>query len=97
MENKRKDIRKEMISMQLKDTVKLMDSKDYKERFKAEYWQTRIRKDKLELMLSKYYADTLDFEPTVPIDLLVAQLEHMENYLSVLMDRAGYEKIELFD
>ena len=48
-------------------------------------------------MLSKYYADTLDFEPTVPIDLLVAQLEHMENYLSVLMDRAGYEKIELFD
>ena len=29
--------------MELKDTIELMNSSDYKERFKAEYWQTKIR------------------------------------------------------
>ena len=33
--------------MELKDTVELMNSKDYKERFKAEYLQAKIRYDKL--------------------------------------------------
>lgn len=33
--------------MELKDTIKLMESKDYKERFKAEYYQTKIRWEKL--------------------------------------------------
>ena len=83
--------------MQLKDTIKLMESKDYKDRFKAEYWQTRIRCDKLDLMLAKYYANTLDFEPTCPIDTLEAQLEHMNNYLAVLVERAGWENIDLFN
>ena len=32
----------------LYDTVDMMVSKDYKERFKAEYWQTRIRYEKLK-------------------------------------------------
>lgn len=27
--------------MKLSDTVQMMNSADYKERFKAEYWQTR--------------------------------------------------------
>ena len=27
--------------MNLNDTVKMMNSADYKERFKAEYWQTK--------------------------------------------------------
>lgn len=27
----------------LKDTVELMTSSDYKDRFRAEYWQTKIR------------------------------------------------------
>ena len=29
--------------MELKDTVALMESDDYKDRFKAEYYQTKIR------------------------------------------------------
>lgn len=29
--------------MELKDTVELMNSEDYKDRFKAEYYQTKIR------------------------------------------------------
>ena len=28
--------------MNLNDTVKMMNSSDYKERFKAEYWQTKF-------------------------------------------------------
>ena len=31
--------------MELKDTVELMNSEDYKERFKAEYLQAKIRYD----------------------------------------------------
>ena len=29
--------------MELKDTIELMTSDDYKDRFRAEYWQTKIR------------------------------------------------------
>lgn len=29
--------------MELKDTVELMNSADYKDRFKAEYWQNQLR------------------------------------------------------
>ena len=39
--------------MELKDTVEMMNSSDYKERFKAEYYQTRIRYEKLHSMLIK--------------------------------------------
>lgn len=39
--------------MELKDTVDLMNSEDYKERFKAEYLQTKIRYDNLRKMLVK--------------------------------------------
>lgn len=34
--------------MKLKDTIKLMESDDYKDRFKAEYYQVKIRKEKLQ-------------------------------------------------
>lgn len=39
--------------MGLKDTIKMMESNDYKERFRAEYWQVRIRLEKLESMIKK--------------------------------------------
>ena len=38
--------------MELKDTIELMNSEDYKDRFKAEYWQVRARFDKLCAMYS---------------------------------------------
>lgn len=37
--------------MELKDTIKMMGSSDYKERFRAEYWQVKIRFEKLESMI----------------------------------------------
>ena len=79
----------------LKDTVPMMISDDYKERFVAEYTQLKIRYKKLYAVLEKYAADKLDFKPTCPIEILYEQLDHMEAYLSVLETRAKYEGIEL--
>ena len=81
--------------IELKDTVEMMGSDDYKERFVAEYAQLKIRYNKLYAVLEKYAADKLDSKPTCPIEILYEQLDHMEAYLSVLETRAKYEDIEL--
>lgn len=81
--------------IELKDTVPMMISDNYKERFVAEYTQLKIRYDKLYAVLEKYAADKLDFKPTCPIEILYEQLDHMEAYLSVLETRAKYEDVEL--
>lgn len=81
--------------MELKDTVELMNSADYKERFKAEYYQTKVRYEKLHKMLIKYEAGTLNFEPKCSFDLLREQKEHMGLYLHCLEVRAEIEGIEL--
>lgn len=81
--------------MDLKDTVELMNSSDYKERFKAEYLQTKIRYNKLHSMLIKHEAGKLDFTPTCPIRTLIEQKRYMGEYLRVLEIRAEIEDINL--
>ena len=81
--------------MDLKDTVEGMLSEDYKERFKAEYLQTKIRYDKLHTMIVKYEAGVLNFQPTCPIELLKNQAKYMGMYLYQLEIRAQLEGIEL--
>ena len=81
--------------MELKDTIEQMTSKDYKDRFRAEYYQTLIRYQKLESIVIKYEAKTLLFYPTCGIDLLKEQLRHMGNYLRALKIRAEIEEIEI--
>ena len=81
--------------IELKDTVPMMISDDYKERFVAEYAQLKIRYKKLYAVLEKYAADKLDFKPTCPIEILYEQLDHMEAYLGVLETRAKNEDVEL--
>ena len=81
--------------MELKDTIELMESNDYKERFKAEYYQTKIRYDKLHKMITKYEAWTLGFELICPIEILQEQANFMGKYLHTLEIRAEIEKIEL--
>ena len=61
----------------LKDTIELMTSEDFKDRFKAEYYQTKIRYDKLHKMVVKMEAGTLEFEPTCGIDIFKKQLSYM--------------------
>ena len=81
--------------MELVETINLMNSEDYKERFKAEYYQTKIRYDKLHRMLIKYQANTLIFTPKCSYELLKEQAMYMGNYLRTLEVRAEIEGIEL--
>lgn len=81
--------------MDLKDTVALMNSADYKERFKAEYDQLNIRATKLRDMIEKYKAGKLDFTPTCPVELLERQLKAMVEYQKCLQLRAEIEGIEV--
>lgn len=81
--------------MNLNDTVKMMNSANYKERFKAEYWQTKIRYEKLHRMTVKYEAGTLDFEPDCELSLLLEQKKYMGLYLNRLEVRAEVERIDL--
>ncbi len=81
--------------MEFKDTIELMQSEDYKERFKAEYWQTKIRYEKLHLMIVKYEAGTLNFTPSCTINLLKDQAKYMGMYLYMLEVRAQIEGVEL--
>lgn len=81
--------------MELKDTVTMMQSDDYKERFKAEYWQTKIRYQKLHTMLVKHEAGKLDFKPVTPISMLMNQKRYMGEYLRCLEVRAEIEGITL--
>ena len=87
--------------MQLKDTVKLMQSDNYKERFLAEYIQTRIRYEKLKNFNNR-------IEASIATDGIVAMPEHdcpdvmlqeqqmaMANYLHILEVRAVIEGVDL--
>lgn len=81
--------------MELKDTIDLMQSKDFKERFIAEYQQVKIRYDKLDEMTVKYEAGTLPFTPNCSLELLKEQKKHMGNYIRCLKIRAEIEGIDL--
>lgn len=82
---------------ELKETVELMLSNDYKERFKAEYYQLKIRIDRLDNMLTKMENDELNFIPTCSYELLQNQLKAMLLYEVFLKERAKIEKIDLED
>lgn len=81
--------------MELKDTVSMMGSADYKERFKAEYNQLAIRFEKLNAMLDKWDAGTLSFNPTCPRSTYNIQIRAMADYLAALEARAVMEGVSL--
>lgn len=79
--------------MELNETIELMQSPDYRGRFRAEYYQNKIRYDKLAVMLANW--DNLKFTPTCPKSTYLLQLEFMEKYIAVLELRAIAEGIVL--
>ena len=81
--------------MKLQDTIELMNSIDFKDRVKAEYYQLKIRHEGLARMLKKYKEGTLEFKPNCDYDLLHTQLVYMECYMNVLEERAKIENIKL--
>ena len=91
--------KKEKNNMELKETVELMNSEDYKERFVAEYRQVKIRYEKLKNFCNKIEVETmLGKELTkhdCPLELLREQQKYMGLYLSVLEKRALIENIVL--
>lgn len=81
--------------MELKDTIEMMNSADYKERFKAEYYQNVIRYQKLNAMIEKWDKGELGFKPICPRSTYNIQLTAMTDYIAVLEARAVIEGIEL--
>ena len=81
--------------MNLKDTTEMMNSEDYKERFKAEYWQLLLRLDGLIGMLIKWEHDMLDFSPKCSKETLENQVIFMQGYMGILRLRAELEGIDL--
>ena len=81
--------------MQLKDTVEMMESADYKERFKAEFYQLLIRLDSLTSMIIKWENNKLDFDPKCSKETLENQVIFMQGYISILRLRAEIEGIDL--
>ena len=79
----------------LNETVEMMNSSDYKERFKAEYYQLEYRYNKLKKMLEDWDNNKLSFIPTCDRDVYATQIVSMGVYLNVLMQRAGIEGIDV--
>ena len=97
---------------ELKDTIVDMNSDNYKNRFKAEYEQTKIRYVKLASFITRIQAAkemNSDYEMKrrgvifeepkhdCPLSLLERQLNVMNEYLHVLEIRATIENIPLSD
>ncbi len=82
--------------MDLKDTVDLMNSEHWENRFLAEYRQTKIRAERLHRMIVKAQAGTLDFKLNCPVCLLEAQEAAMREYLRILEIRAEKEAIDVY-
>ena len=87
-ETKRDEVTMEM-------TIDLMNSQDYRDRFKGEYAQTLIRVRKLNDMLNEYDAGTLGFDLDSTVYLLRNQSAYMQAYLKTMEERAVYENIDL--
>ena len=81
--------------MELRDTVVMMNSEDYKERFRAEYCQTVIRSGKLKNMLDRWDDGNLNFMPTCPRSTYNMQIRAMADYIAVLEARAVMEGVNL--
>ena len=85
--------------MELKDTVAMMASSDYKDRFIAEYNQTKIRYEKLKAFCNRIEAAMIngDDQPKhdCPVEYLRNQQRVMGEYLHVLEIRAIIENIEI--
>ena len=99
--------------MDLALTIKFMTSINYKERFKAEYWQTKERYERLKRFCNIIEAQQQitsginngELEREIPqklphdcpLSLLRRQLDTMREYIDVLEVRATIENIELED
>ena len=81
--------------MKLSDTVAMMNSDDYRERFRAEYFQLLIRHHKLLDMCQKWDSGKLDFKPTCSREIYSEQSALMSKLLNLMQKRAKIEGIDI--
>lgn len=86
----------------LSDTVELMQSTDYRDRFVAEYIQTALRYERLKsftaaIEAAEQWLFSDDIDHDCPLELLQKQQKAMGEYLHVLELRAKIEDIDLSD
>lgn len=80
---------------EIREIAHLLMSDDYKQRFVGEYWELKLRLEKLQAMIRKHSLGVLGFKPDCPISTLRDQASIMSSYLDILEERAIYEKIDL--
>ena len=88
------------VELSLNDTIKLMQSADYRDRFKAEYFQAKLRYNRLKKFNTKIKAAMLSNKVEMPKhdcpeNLLIEQEFTMGEYLNILETRAVIEGIDL--
>ena len=81
--------------MELKDTIELMNSSDWKDRFMAEYLQTKIRYEKLHNLIVKREVGKHGFNTPIPLESWKTQAYHMGLYIFELEKQAVLHGIEL--
>ena len=77
----------------LEETIELMTSPDYKDRFKAEFEQLSFRINKLDAFLNKWDSGELKITPKSPREWFERQRQAMADYGQVLAARAIKEEI----
>lgn len=83
----------------LNQTIDMMRSENYQDRLRAEYWQLKLRYDRLRDLLTATKAAELMGEQlppmSSPLSVMREQCRAMEQYLRVLELRAACENINL--
>ena len=81
--------------MELKDTIELMSSTDWKDRFIAEYLQTKIRYEKLHKLIVRREVGKIEFNTPIPLESWNEQAYYMGMYLHELEKQAVLHGVEL--
>ena len=92
-----KDIFEKTVTVEspLIDTAILMKSDDFKDRFRAEFYQLSIRYEGLQKMVTAYENNQLKFTPKCTLEIFKSQLDAMKKYIDILEERAKIEDISL--
>lgn len=80
--------------MELKDTIDMMCSDKYEERFIAEYYQLKLRIEDLNRLLIECKEDKSTDGINFKYNLLSKQLSHMQKYAILMEARADFEDID---
>lgn len=82
-------------TLTLEDTIPLMKSECFKDRLRAEYWQTAIRYQKLLKTIVAYHNGSIGYIPRVSLEDCKKQAEVMSAYLAILSEQAKVDGADL--